>query len=120
MATVAGRLGYAIDRWLIYVKGGGGWVGANSFTVTDLTAGASVTAGSSNTISGWLAGGGFEWAFANNWSVRAEYDFFGLSGRSFTVPATFPVLAGDTFTTGRNNIQMATVGINYRFGMLGM
>jgi outer membrane immunogenic protein len=120
MATIAGRLGYAIDRWLIYVKGGGGWVGANSFTVTDLTAGASVTAGSSNTISGWLAGGGFEWAFANNWSVRAEYDYFGLSGRSFTVPATFPVLAGDTFTTGRNNIQMATVGINYRFGMLGM
>jgi outer membrane immunogenic protein len=120
MATVAGRLGYAIDRWLIYVKGGGGWVGANSFTVTDLTAGASVTAGSSNTISGWLVGGGFEWAFANNWSVRAEYDYFGLSGRSLTVPATFPVLAGDTFTTGRNNIQMATVGINYRFGMFGM
>jgi outer membrane immunogenic protein len=120
MATVAGRLGYAIDRWLIYVKGGGGWVGANSFTVTDLTAGASVTAGSSNTISGWLVGGGFEWAFANNWSVRAEYDYFGLRGRSLTVPATFPVLAGDTFTTGRNNIQMATVGINYRFGMFGM
>jgi outer membrane immunogenic protein len=116
MATVAGRLGYAIDRWLIYVKGGGGWVGANSFTVTDVTTGGSVTAGSNNTISGWLVGGGFEWAFANNWSVRAEYDYFGLSGRSLTVPATFPVLAGDTFTTSNNNIQTATVGINYRFG----
>jgi len=122
MATVAARLGYAIDRWLIYVKGGGGWVGANSFTVTDVTAGTSVTAGSNNTISGWLVGGGFEWAFANNWSMRAEYDFFGLSSRSLTLPATFPVpvLAGDTFTTGRNNIQMATFGINYRFGTYGM
>jgi outer membrane immunogenic protein len=116
MATVAGRLGYAFDRWLIYVKGGGGWVGANSFTVTDVTAGASIGAGSSNTIGGWLVGGGFEWAFTNNWTIRAEYDYFGLSARSFTVPATFPVLAGDTFTTGNNNIQMATVGINYKFG----
>jgi outer membrane immunogenic protein len=117
MATVAGRLGYAFDRWLIYVKGGGGWVGANSFTVTDVTTAASVSGGSSNTLSGWLVGGGFEWAFANNWTMRAEYDYFGLSGRSFTVPATLPVLAGDTFTTGNNNIQMATVGINYLFGM---
>jgi outer membrane immunogenic protein len=118
MATVAGRFGYAYDRWLWYVKGGGGWVGANSFTVTDVTTGASFTAGNSNTVSGWLIGGGFEWAFANNWSVRVEYDYFGLSGRSFTVPAIAPVaIAGDTFTTGKNNIQMATVGINYLFGM---
>ena len=104
-------------RPLAYLcQGWWGWVGANSFTVTDVTTGASVNAGSSNSISGWLVGGGFEWAFANNWTVRAEYDYFGLSGRSFTAPATFPVLAGDTFTTGNNNIQMATVGINYKFG----
>lgn len=116
IATVAGRLGYAADRWLFYVKGGGGWVGANSFTVTDVTTGASVTAGNSNTLSGWLVGGGVEWAFANNWSLRAEYDFLGLSTRTFTVPATSPILVGDTFTTGKNNVQMATIGINYRFG----
>ena len=117
MATVAGRLGYAFDRWMIYAKGGGGWVGANSFTVTDITTGVSFNPGSSSTLSGWLVGGGFEWAFANNWSFRAEYDYFGLSGRSFTVPVG--ILAGDTFTTGNNNIQMATVGINYLFGGMG-
>ena len=117
MATVAGRLGYAFDRWMIYAKGGGGWVGANSFTVTDITTGVSFNPGSSSTLSGWLVGGGFEWAFANNWSFRAEYDYFGLSGRSFTVPVG--ILAGDTFTTGNNNIQMATVGINFRFGGMG-
>ena len=117
MATVAGRLGYAIDRWMIYLKGGGGWVGANSFTVTDVTKAVSFTAGTSNNQTGWLIGGGFEWAFAYNWSLRAEYDYFGLSGRSFTVPAGAPAaIAGDTFTTGSNNIQMATVGINFLFG----
>jgi hypothetical protein len=33
----------------------------------------------------------------------------------FTIPAGFPFLAGETFTTGNRNLQMATVGINYRF-----
>jgi outer membrane immunogenic protein len=116
MATVAGRLGYAFDRWMIYAKGGGGWIGANGFTVTDLTTGASVSGGSSQTASGWLVGGGFEYAFANNWTVRAEYDYFGLSSRSVTIPINVPIIGGDTFSTGRNNIQMATVGINFLFG----
>jgi outer membrane immunogenic protein len=117
MATAAGRLGYAFDRWMIYAKGGGGWVGANSFNVTDITTGATFSPGSNSTVTGWLVGGGFEWAFAGNWSLRAEYDYFGLSGRSFTV--TTGILAGDTFSTGSSNIQMATVGINYRFGGMG-
>jgi outer membrane immunogenic protein len=115
ISTVAGRIGIAFDRWLVYAKGGGGWVGNNGFTVTNTTTGAAVGVSGNNTNSGWLAGGGVEWAFANNWSVRAEYDFLGLNNRSFTVPATFPVLAGDTFTTHNRDVQMFTVGVNYLF-----
>jgi outer membrane immunogenic protein len=114
MTTVAGRLGVAFDRVLLYGKGGGGWVGNNSFTVANLTTGASVSGGST-TNSGWLVGVGVEWAFAPNWTVKAEYDYFGLSGRTFTVPLTSPFLAGDVFTTGSNNVQTVTVGINYLF-----
>jgi outer membrane immunogenic protein len=116
MATVAARLGVAWDHWLFYGKGGGGWVGTKSFTVTDLgpfTPG-SITGGSS-TNSGWLAGAGIEWAFANNWTARVEYDYFGLSSRSFTVPVGSLFLGGDTFNTGSNHIQTLTVGINYLF-----
>jgi outer membrane immunogenic protein len=117
IATVAGRLGVAFDRVLIYAKGGGAWVGNSSFTVTDVTTGVSITGSNSNNTSGWLVGGGIEWAFANNWTVKAEYDYIGLSGRTFTVPVVGPFVAGDTFTTGSNNIQMATVGVNFLFGM---
>jgi outer membrane immunogenic protein len=117
ISTLAARLGVAFDRVLIYGKGGGAWVGNSSFTVTDVTTGASITGTNSNTTSGWLAGAGIEWAFANNWTVKAEYDFIGLSSRSFTVPVGSPFLGGDTFTTGSNNIQMATVGVNFLFGM---
>ena len=119
ISTLAGRLGVAYDRVLFYGKGGGAWVGNNSFTVTNVTTGASITGSNSNTTSGWLAGAGLEWAFANNWTLKFEYDFIGLSGRTFTVPvgSPAPFLVGDTFTTGSSNIQMATVGVNFLFGM---
>jgi outer membrane immunogenic protein len=117
ITTLAGRLGVAYDRVLFYGKGGGAWVGNNSFTVTNVTTGASITGSNSNTTSGWLAGAGIEWAFANSWTLKFEYDYIGLSGRTFTVPAGSPFLVGDTFTTGNSNIQMATVGVNFLFGM---
>ncbi|HEU0179929.1 MAG TPA: outer membrane beta-barrel protein [Blastocatellia bacterium] len=115
IATVAGRIGYAWDRVLFYGKGGGGWIGNSGFTVTDVTTGASFTTSNNNTISGWLAGGGIEWAFADNWSARVEYDFLGLSDRTLTVPLGVPVIGGDVFTLHDRNVQMVTFGVNYRF-----
>jgi outer membrane immunogenic protein len=119
ISTLAGRFGVAYDRVLFYGKGGGAWVGNNSFTVTNVTTGTSITGSNSNTTSGWLVGAGLEWAFANNWTLKAEYDYIGLGGRTFTVPvgSPAPFAAGDTFTTGSNSIQMATVGVNFLFGM---
>lgn len=113
ITLLTGRLGIAVDRVLFYGKGGGAWVGNSGFTVTDVTTGASLITSSNNSSSGWTAGGGVEWAFAGNWTVKAEYDYVGLSDASFTVPAGLP-LAGDTFTAKRD-IQMVTVGVNYLF-----
>jgi outer membrane immunogenic protein len=123
ISTVAARFGWAwADRALFYGKAGGGWVGNNGFTVTDLNTGLSVSTSGSNNVSGWLVGGGLEWAFINNWSIKVEYDYLGLGSRSFTVPvgSPFPRLVGDTFTTSNNNsVQMLTVGFNYRFNWGG-
>jgi len=117
VTTLAARAGYAFNTVLLYAKGGGGWVGAGNFAVTNVGTGASVALSNSNTNTGWLVGGGVEWAFAQNWSVRAEYDFLGLSNKSYTVAV--PTLAGptfaDTFSTSNRNVQMATVGVNYLF-----
>jgi outer membrane immunogenic protein len=118
LTTLSGRLGVAFDRVLVYGKGGGAWVGNNGFTVTDSTTGASVTGTNSSTNSGWVAGGGVEWAFANNWTAKVEYDYVGLNSGTFTVPAGAPVLRGDTFTFNRN-IQMVTIGVNYLFNWGG-
>ena len=115
VTTLAARFGVAFNAVLLYGKAGGGWVGNNGFTVTNLTTGASFTGSNSFTEGGWLLGAGLEWAFADNWSARFEYDYLGLNGRTFTVAVGSPFLAGDTFTTSGRSVQMATVGINYRF-----
>lgn len=122
ITTVAARFGWAINHWLIYGKAGGGWVGNNNFTVTNLTTGASFTCGTfnnfncNNSTGGWLVGAGFEYAVTNNWTVKLEYDYLGLENRTFVVPAGAPFLAGDTFTSNHNrNVQMVKVGFNYLF-----
>lgn len=116
VATAAARLGWAWDHTLLYAKGGGGWIHNNGFTVTDLTTGASLSSNTDNTRSGWLVGAGIEYAFTNNWTVKFEYDYIGLNSQSWTAPGVvIPALAGDTFNSGSNHVQMVKVGFNYLF-----
>jgi outer membrane immunogenic protein len=109
IATLAGRVGYTFDHWMIYGKGGGAWV-QNSATLNTLTTGASASV--SNTNSGWMAGVGAEWAFAGPWSAKIEYNHIGLDNWS---PSTSSVILNDRLNLSRN-IDLVKFGINYRFG----
>ena len=115
MTTIAGRFGVAADNWLFYAKGGGGWVGVSNPTITNVTTGGSISVSNSNSNSGWLAGGGIEWAFAPNWTARLEYDFLGLNNRTLTVPVGTPFIGGDVVTVTNRDVQTLTVGINSLF-----
>jgi outer membrane immunogenic protein len=119
ITTLAARFGVALDHWLIYGKAGGGWVGAGNFTVTNVTTGAAAAVSSNNTNSGWLVGGGVEYAFTPNWTAKLEFDYLGLRNASYTVPATSAVLPGDTFTATGRSVMMLTGGINYLFNWGG-
>jgi outer membrane immunogenic protein len=117
LSTATGKLGYAWDRVLLYGKGGGAWVGTNSPSITVNGLPASFNSTSSNNF-GWTAGLGVEWAFFNNWSARAEWDYVRLQNQSFTVagiptPGSF---AGDVISINNRSINMFTAGVNYKFG----
>ena len=101
IGTVAGRLGLVNDRWLVFGKLGGGWVHSNaSLNVAGLSWSGSSTEG------GWLIGGGIEYGFKPNWTVKLEYDYLTQSNwTSATVP---------TVTLNRD-VQMIKAGINYKF-----
>jgi outer membrane immunogenic protein len=114
-ATLTGRLGLAWNRALFYVKGGAAWARINN-TATDLVSfpppviDATDFVTNTDTRTGYAVGGGIEFAFAPNWSVKAEYLFMDFG--SYTSSLN---LDGDTFEF-RNEVHTAKVGINYRFG----
>jgi outer membrane immunogenic protein len=114
IATAAGRFGIvtAANKLLAYGKAGGGWIGEDRLTITNVTTGASITdAGRSR--GGWLVGGGVEYALNQNWTLKAEYDYLGLDRRTFVVPASAPFLAGDVFTNRGRDVQEFKIGFNY-------
>jgi len=115
MTTLAARFGVAADNWLFYAKGGGGWVGVNNPTINHVNTGGSISVSNSNSNSGWLAGAGIEWGFAPNWTARLEYDFLGLSNKSFTVPSNSLFAPNDVISINNRDVQTLTVGVNYLF-----
>jgi opacity protein-like surface antigen/outer membrane receptor protein involved in Fe transport len=116
LAMATGRVGYAWGRVLLYAKGGGAWVAANSPTISVGGAPASFASVGNTNSFGYTAGFGLEWAFANNWSVRAEYDYIGLPNQAYTVAAGAPTFGGDVINFDDRNISLVTVAINYKLG----
>ena len=76
LGTFAGRLGYAMDRSLLYVKGGGAWA-HDKFSITDIPTGITY-ARFDQTRWGWMIGAGLEHGITVNWSAKIEYNFMDL------------------------------------------
>jgi outer membrane immunogenic protein len=114
LTTATGKLGYAWDRVLLYGKGGGAWVGSSASNAT-LASGAAVGFSGPSTNSGWTAGLGVEWAFAGNWSARAEYDYVGLTNQTYT----FATTPATSVSSSNRSINIVTAGLNYKFGWGG-
>jgi outer membrane immunogenic protein len=122
LTTATGKLGYAWDRVLLYGKGGGAWVGTNNPGLTIDGAPSNFTSSQNNNNFGWTAGLGVEWAFYggfSGWSARAEWDYIRLQNQTYTVAATAPAFANDAISVNNRNINMFTVGVNYKFGGKG-
>jgi outer membrane immunogenic protein len=86
LATVRGRLGITMSPTLLYVTGGAAFGGVKSgwFDAALVPNAASID----KTAFGWVAGGGIEHAFANNWLVRVEALYHDLGKDSVTVVTT--------------------------------
>jgi outer membrane immunogenic protein len=104
---VTGRVGYAWNMALLYVKGGAAVVrdSYNSF----LTASLSATGIASETHWGGTVGGGFELAFGQNFSAAIEYDYidFGTKQITFVSPT-------NTIDNIKQDVHMLTARFNYR------
>jgi outer membrane immunogenic protein len=117
---VTGRLGYAWDRAMVYVKGGVAFVDVET-SVTDPIFNPGFVASTSDSTATWTLGGGIEWAFDWNWSVKAEYMFIGLDSNAacgFNGLASVNTPAVGTYCWNHelDGVHTAKIGLNYRFG----
>ena len=71
MATARLRLGWAADKWLFFITGGGAWSGVE-VTVWDPSIPLS-TAHHKRTLTGWTVGAGWEYALGYGWSWKSEF-----------------------------------------------
>ena len=113
IATVTGRIGYAVNNSLFYVKGGGAWANL-SHTQTLLS---TVAVIDSYTRSGWTVGAGWEYRFRRGWSAKIEYNYLDLGSSSpvACIVTEVPPLCGLGGTIDQT-AHLVLVGLNYRVG----
>jgi outer membrane immunogenic protein len=103
--TERARVGYAMDRTLLFVTGGyaGGEV-HQSFN--DVTNGLNF-GDQSGWKNGYVVGGGVEYAITNNITAKAEYLFSQLGSSHY--------FAGPDYTKAGLDVSTIRVGVNYKF-----
>lgn len=120
LATARLRAGVTLaQNWLVYVTGG-----LAVTRVSDSIAGAPHGAGAldlllpyadSKTLVGGTVGAGVEYAFAQNWSVKAEYLYAKFENTTPTLTDTSNYGAVGPIASFKHDLSTARAGINYRF-----
>ena len=115
--TLRARVGITDARWLVYATGGWAFGEVKSSTFVQFSqSGDTYTSSFSDTRSGWAAGGGFEYAFRDNWTVKGEVLWLDLGKVSYVSPER-TIFPGYSYTTHLDlNEVVARVGLNYKFG----
>jgi opacity protein-like surface antigen len=95
---VTGRVGYAWGPALVYAKGGFAWLDTNLHATATVDNGSTFSHDTSNTLTGYVIGTGFEYMISPSWTAKIEYLHFNFGN------------ASDTWSnfdgTGRNNWQL--------------
>ena len=113
VGTIAGRLGVAFDRVLVYGKGGGAWAN-DQYDLTSPNLAFMPAFSGNETRWGWMVGAGVEYAFLDNWSAKVEYNYltFHTSTLNFADTTQQFVLN----TNIQQQLHLVKVGLNYRWG----
>jgi outer membrane immunogenic protein len=121
LGTARARLGFTpVDRWLVYATGGLAYGADQHRYLANQSAFDNSFASSRIVVSvGWILGAGLEWAFADNWSVKAEYlhYYLGSSSDATTPSAKFAPLFVDGKVSNKftDSGDIARLGVNYKF-----
>jgi outer membrane immunogenic protein len=118
-ATMDGRIGFALDRILWYLKGGGAYGHFSDTIITSATPFSGPSFAATDNRWGVTAGVGVEFAFWQNWSAMFEYDYIDFGSRALSLVNTgggiFAPLTFNASDTIREQVSVIRAGVNYRF-----
>jgi outer membrane immunogenic protein len=119
LATVRPRVGIAADRNFAYITGGVAFTTINyteTYSDTNPAPGPGAgTASASKDLIGWTAGAGWEYAFADHWTVRAEYLIAGFSTTNALGTIVAPGGTNTLHGSADLLIQLVRTGVNFKF-----
>ena len=127
LSTFRVRGGFAWDRLYVYATGGFAVghiesetnISFATFPVNPVYNGAIHIGSIARYRTGWVAGGGAEYGFLPNWSLKVEYLYIDLGSYSYLSPlvaAAPAVTAGYAWSTSdHGREQLIRVGLNYKF-----
>jgi outer membrane immunogenic protein len=131
--TIAGRMGVAFDRTLVYGKAGWAWGrfdalasnGDNLFAPVFTPSMSLNTATWGGNLNGPLFGLGIEYLVTNNWTVKLEYNYIVFGARSFATTSCSTSTGSPTTCVGNGQSsgntplgadkQLFKFGVNYKF-----
>lgn len=115
LGLFTGQVGYTWNNVLWYLKGGAAV--ANEKYAGLISATGVTFDQASETRWGGVVGTGVELSFAPNWSVGADYSHLFMPDRSITLTtAVAPVGAASRVDSLRQDVDIGTVRVNYRWG----
>lgn len=116
LLLVTGRIGYASSDWLGYVKGG--YANSNVDFNTVVASNALATTSSSGRDSGWIVGGGVEYAISPYISAGLEYNFVRVNVGDRNQAVTPGFVIPETVTSVHSDVQTVWARLNVRFASL--
>jgi outer membrane immunogenic protein len=119
-STYRGRLGWLATPDLLIYGTGGAALADETFTWTSAPP-AALSQNATQWLWGYSAGGGLEWRFAGNYSLKVEYLHLGFDTKTFN---NVSLVGGPGFFTTDNHVKtsadMVRVGFNMKWDPLSI
>jgi outer membrane immunogenic protein len=108
LASVTGRVGYAHDDLLFYVKGGGAWESVKYLENLGFFGATGLQQTITDTRTGFTVGAGIEYGLTENFSAKLEYDYYDFGTKNYNFNLVTPLSIS-------SQVHQVLAGINYRF-----
>lgn len=117
LGTTRIRLGFTpVERFMVYGTGGLAYGRTETAVMVTSPAGAVWTGKTDSPGIGWTVGGGAEYAFTNNISLKGEYLYYNIGKADGTLAASNAAAAGVAPTARvENRGHILRAGVNYKF-----